>query len=86
MVLGGSGRVLSSSRYLADTRRMSNIIAWPGSSGGMLMEEHSVLRGLMGRNDVSVGNPDGGRQLQVSARHSKGCLSATGVLGYVLME
>lgn len=46
---------------------MSNVIAWPGSSGGMLMEPSSVLRGLEGRIDVSVGNPEEGRQLQVSA-------------------
>lgn len=49
------------------------------------MEEHSVLRGLEGRIDVSVGNPYGGRQLQVSAGHSKDCLSGMGVLRYSLI-
>lgn len=70
VVLGsGGGRVLSGSLYLADSRRMSNIIAWRGSSGGMLMEPSGVLRGLEGWIDVSAGNLEAGRQLQVSARY-----------------
>lgn len=64
---GGGGWILSGSLYLADSSRMSNIIVWPGYSGAMLMEPSSVLRGLEGRTDVSVGNPEEGRQLQVSA-------------------
>lgn len=50
------------------------------------MEEHSVFGGLEGQIHVSVGNPEEGRQLQVSAGHSEGCLSGTVVLGYSLME
>lgn len=55
-----------SSSFPPDLRRMSNVIAWPGSSRGMLMELFGSLPLEAGGMDLMS---EEGRLLQVSAEY-----------------